>query len=64
MARGIKAGTVWINAYSFLDSGAPFGGTKQSGFGRELGVQALEMYTQTKHVWVDLNERAMNWYGG
>ncbi|YCA45801.1 aldehyde dehydrogenase family protein [Bacillus sp. JZ8] len=64
MARGIKAGTVWVNAYSFLDSGAPFGGTKQSGFGRELGVQALEMYTQTKHVWVDLNERAMNWYGG
>lgn len=64
MARGIKAGTVWVNTYSFLDSAAPFGGTKQSGFGRELGVQAMDMYTQTKHVWVDLNERALNWYGG
>ncbi|HWO97919.1 MAG TPA: aldehyde dehydrogenase family protein [Bacillus sp. (in: firmicutes)] len=64
MARGIKAGTVWVNAYSLLDSAAPFGGTKQSGFGRELGVQAMDLYTQTKHVWVDLNEKALNWYGG
>jgi NAD-dependent aldehyde dehydrogenases len=56
MARGLKAGTVWVNTYSLLDSAAPFGGTKQSGFGRELGVQAMEMYTQTKHVWIDLNE--------
>ncbi|WHY58424.1 aldehyde dehydrogenase family protein [Peribacillus simplex] len=64
MARGIKAGTVWVNSYSYLDSVAPFGGTKQSGFGRELGTQAMDMYTQTKHVWVDLNEKALNWYGG
>lgn len=63
MARGIKAGTVWVNAYSFLDSAAPFGGTKQSGFGRELGVQAMNLYTETKHVWIDLNEKALNWYG-
>ncbi|MDP4128513.1 MAG: aldehyde dehydrogenase family protein, partial [Bacillota bacterium] len=63
MARGIKAGTVWVNAYSFLDSAAPFGGTKQSGFGRELGMQAMNLYTETKHVWIDLNEKALNWYG-
>jgi len=63
MAKGIKAGTVWVNAYSFLDSAAPFGGTKQSGFGRELGVQAMDMYTQSKSVWIDLNEKALNWYG-
>lgn len=63
MARRIKAGTVWVNAYSFLDSAAPFGGTKQSGFGRELGLQAINLYTETKHVWVDLNEKALNWYG-
>jgi len=63
MARGLKAGTVWVNTYSMLDSAAPFGGTKQSGFGRELGVQAMDLYTQTKHVWVDLNETALNWYG-
>lgn len=63
MARGLKAGTVWVNAYSFLDSAAPFGGTKQSGFGRELGIQAMDLYTQTKHVWIDLSEKALNWYG-
>lgn len=63
IARGLKAGTVWINTYSLLDSAAPFGGTKQSGFGRELGVQAMDMYTETKHVWVDLNPGAIDWYG-
>lgn len=63
MARGLKSGTVWINTYSLLDSAAPFGGTKQSGFGRELGVQAMDMYTETKHVWVDLNPDAIDWYG-
>jgi acyl-CoA reductase-like NAD-dependent aldehyde dehydrogenase len=63
MARGIKAGTVWVNTYCLLDSNAPFGGTKQSGFGRELGMQAMDMYTETKHVWIDLNEKGLNWYG-
>ncbi|GIN22066.1 aldehyde dehydrogenase family protein [Siminovitchia fordii] len=63
MARGLKSGTVWINTYSLLDSAAPFGGTKQSGFGRELGTQAMDMYTETKHVWVDLNPDAIDWYG-
>lgn len=63
MAKGLNAGTVYVNTFSMLDSTAPFGGTKQSGFGRELGVQAMDMYTQTKHVWVDLNEKGLNWYG-
>ncbi|WML31759.1 aldehyde dehydrogenase family protein [Neobacillus sp. OS1-32] len=63
MARGLKAGTVYVNTFSMLDSAAPFGGTKQSGFGRELGVQALDMYTETKHVWVDLSDEGLNWYG-
>ncbi|WP_096199302.1 aldehyde dehydrogenase family protein [Bacillus sp. FJAT-45350] len=63
MAKGLHAGTVYVNTFNMLDSTAPFGGTKQSGFGRELGVQAMDMYTQTKHVWVDLNEQGLNWYG-
>ncbi|KIL79301.1 aldehyde dehydrogenase family protein [Bacillus badius] len=63
MARGLKAGTVYVNTFSMLDSTAPFGGTKQSGFGRELGVQAMDMYTETKHVWVDLGKEGLNWYG-
>jgi acyl-CoA reductase-like NAD-dependent aldehyde dehydrogenase len=53
-ARRLQAGTVWINSYNVYDTAAPFGGYKQSGFGRELGGHALEHYTQTKTVWVDL----------
>ena len=54
MARQLKAGTVWINTYHAYDTGVPFGGYKQSGFGRELGEHALEHYSQVKSVWVDL----------
>ncbi|HZM69661.1 MAG TPA: aldehyde dehydrogenase family protein [Candidatus Cryosericum sp.] len=53
-ARRLQAGTVWINTYGLYDSAMPFGGTKQSGYGRELGRQGLLEYTQTKSVWVDL----------
>ena len=56
VARKLQAGTVWINTYNVYDTAAPFGGYKQSGFGRELGVHALEHYTQVKSVWVDLNQ--------
>ncbi|CAN5716000.1 aldehyde dehydrogenase DhaS [soil metagenome] len=54
-AREIEAGTVWINTYHPLDAASPFGGYKQSGYGRELGEYALDLYTQIKSVWVDLN---------
>lgn len=54
MARALKAGTVWINTYNLYDPALPFGGYKQSGFGRELGEAALEGYTQTKSVWLKL----------
>ena len=54
MARALKAGTVWINAYNLYDAALPFGGYKQSGFGRELGVHSIELYTSTKSVWVSL----------
>ena len=54
LARQIKAGVVWINTYNGFDSAAPFGGYKQSGFGREQGMHALESYTQVKSVWVAL----------
>ncbi|MDE3180172.1 MAG: aldehyde dehydrogenase family protein [Acidobacteriota bacterium] len=55
VARKIKAGSVWINDYNCFDSASPFGGYKQSGFGREMGPQALESYTQVKSVWVSLD---------
>lgn len=50
VARKLKAGTVWINTYGALDPISPFGGYKQSGFGRELGKHAIDLYTQIKAV--------------
>ena len=54
MAADIKAGSVWINTYNGFDTASPFGGYKQSGFGRDLGAYALEQYTNIKSVWVAL----------
>jgi aldehyde dehydrogenase (NAD+) len=54
MARAVRAGTVWINTYNQYDSAAPFGGFKASGFGRDLGREALDGYTDVKTVWVGL----------
>jgi aldehyde dehydrogenase (NAD+) len=55
LARQLQAGTVWVNTYNVYDTAAPFGGYKQSGFGREMSAHALEHYTQVKSVWVDLS---------
>jgi aldehyde dehydrogenase (NAD+) len=54
IARAIKAGTVWVNTYNLYDPALPFGGFKESGFGRDQGKDALEKYTQTKSVWINL----------
>jgi phenylacetaldehyde dehydrogenase len=54
VAEYIDAGTVWINTYGMFDVAVPFGGRKHSGFGRELGEEALEPYLQSKSVWLDL----------
>jgi acyl-CoA reductase-like NAD-dependent aldehyde dehydrogenase len=62
-ARDIKAGTVWINTFNMFNAASPFGGYKQSGYGREMGKHALELYTQVKSVWVDLSGKPMGWYG-
>jgi acyl-CoA reductase-like NAD-dependent aldehyde dehydrogenase len=54
VAAALKAGTVWINTYNVYHPASPFGGYKESGFGRELGAQALDMYLEKKSVWVSL----------
>ena len=54
MAAALKAGVVWVNTYNMFDAAAPFGGYKQSGYGREMGHAVLDAYTQTKTVWVNL----------
>jgi phenylacetaldehyde dehydrogenase len=53
-AAGLRAGTVWVNCYNVFDAALPFGGYKQSGWGREMGYEALNMYTETKTVIVKL----------
>ena len=54
IAAELKAGTVWINCYNIFDAALPFGGYKQSGWGREMGHEVLEQYTETKAVVVGL----------
>ncbi len=54
LAAAIKAGTVWVNTYNLVAPEMPFGGFKQSGLGREMGFQGIELYTEVKSVWVNL----------
>jgi acyl-CoA reductase-like NAD-dependent aldehyde dehydrogenase len=54
VARGIRAGTVWVNTSGLYDPAVSFGGFKQSGYGRELGLHSMEAYTEQKSVWISL----------
>jgi acyl-CoA reductase-like NAD-dependent aldehyde dehydrogenase len=62
-AREIKAGVVWVNTFNMFNPASPFGGYKQSGYGREMGKHALELYTQIKSVWIDLSGKPIGWFG-
>jgi phenylacetaldehyde dehydrogenase len=55
LAAKLRAGTVWINCYNVFDAAMPFGGYKESGWGREMGKEALELYTEVKSVCVKMN---------
>ncbi|WP_066359880.1 aldehyde dehydrogenase family protein [Herbidospora mongoliensis] len=55
LAKRLRAGTVWINCYNVFDAGLPFGGYKQSGWGREMGHEVLEAYTEVKAVCTQLH---------
>jgi aldehyde dehydrogenase (NAD+)/phenylacetaldehyde dehydrogenase len=54
VAHALKAGAVYVNCYNVLDPATPWGGFKQSGWGRELGAYALDLYTEVKNVIVDI----------
>jgi len=54
LAKRLRAGTVWINCYNVFDASLPFGGFKESGWGREMGHEALELYTEVKSVCAQL----------
>lgn len=65
VAKKLRTGTVWINEYHLLSDRAPFGGYKQSGIGREFGIDGLKEYTETKHIHIDdVKDRSKKfWYG-
>lgn len=54
IAHALEAGTVWVNCYNLVDPASPFGGYKESGWGREMGRGAMEMYSETKSIWINL----------
>ena len=54
VAAALKAGTVWVNTYNVYHPASPFGGFRESGFGRELGVDAIDNYLEKKSVWISL----------
>ncbi|OHB76052.1 MAG: hypothetical protein A2Z34_04135 [Planctomycetes bacterium RBG_16_59_8] len=56
IAKRLRAGIVWINTYHVYDPASPFGGVKESGFGKELGPHALDSFLQTKSVWVNMEK--------
>lgn len=64
VARKLRAGTVWVNEWHLLNDKAPFGGYKQSGIGRELGIEGLKAYTELKHIHIDeiLERKKKFWY--
>jgi aldehyde dehydrogenase (NAD+) len=59
----LRAGSVWVNNYRVIGHGLPFGGYKQSGVGREMGIDALQGYTEVKSVWIDTGNRVKFAYG-
>lgn len=56
VSKQLRAGTVWVNCYNIFDAALPFGGFKQSGWGREMGHEALELYTETKSICLDIDD--------
>lgn len=64
VARKLRAGTIWVNEWHLLNDKAPFGGYKQSGVGRELGLEGLKAYTEIKHIHIDevLDRKKKFWY--
>ena len=62
VAGSIETGRVWVNTYNQIPEGAPFGGYKQSGIGRENDKAILDAYSQTKNIMINLNEVPSGFY--
>ena len=61
-AAALLSGMVWINCYKRVNPGSPFGGIRSSGYGREMGFEAMREYTETKSVWVNVDADLPAWY--
>lgn len=64
MADAMSTGMVWINCYKRVNPGSPFGGIGASGYGREMGFEAMHEYTEAKSVWVNVSGGQPQWYSG
>ena len=62
VSRAIETGRMWVNTYNQIPAGAPFGGYKQSGIGRETDLSILDAYTQQKNIFINLDEDATGFY--
>jgi acyl-CoA reductase-like NAD-dependent aldehyde dehydrogenase len=62
VAAAIRSGMVWINSYKRVNPGSPFGGVGRSGYGREMGFDAMREYTDPKSVWVNVDAKLPPWY--
>jgi acyl-CoA reductase-like NAD-dependent aldehyde dehydrogenase len=62
VARAFRAGMVWVNTYKRANPGSPFGGVGQSGYGREMGFEAMHEYTDAKSIWVNVDADTPPWY--
>ena len=62
VAAALRAGMVWVNSYKRVNPGSPFGGVGLSGYGREMGFEAMQEYTQPKSVWINVSGGVPDWY--
>lgn len=62
IAAGFRSGMVWVNSYKRVNPGSPFGGVGKSGYGREMGFEAMHDYTEAKSVWVNVDAEIPPWY--
>ena len=53
---------IWVNSYKRVSPGSPFGGTGLSGYGREMGFEAMREYTEAKSVWINVDAQLPPWY--
>jgi aldehyde dehydrogenase (NAD+) len=62
VARALRCGMVWINSYKRVSPGSPFGGIGQSGYGREMGFEAMHEYSEIKSTWINVDAKLPYWY--